>query len=120
MQEAIAAAHRRNVRLVLVTSPVLWDDVMTKLSVKQLRCAQYSQGTAQPDKPLVANTLAAIEWFHLAMFAASRGTDAEIIDLSLVCDGREELFFDDIHLNPAGCRIAAQYIAEHFWWRRTL
>lgn len=63
---------------------------------------------------MVANTLAAIERFHLAMFAASRGTDAEIIDLSLVCDGREELFFDDIHLNPAGCRIAAQYIAEHF------
>lgn len=114
VQEVIATAHRRNVRLVLVTSPVLWDDVMTKLSVKQLRYAQYGQGSTQPDKPLVADALAAIERFHLAMFAASRGTDAEIVDLSLVCDGREELFFDDIHLNPAGCRIAAQHIAEHF------
>jgi lysophospholipase L1-like esterase len=113
LEEAIAVARDRQVRLVLATSPVLWDDVMTPLAVKQLRYAYYREAQPTPPKPLALEALAAIERYHLELLEVGRSTASEVVDLALTCNGREELFLDDIHLNPAGCAVVAEELAAH-------
>jgi lysophospholipase L1-like esterase len=115
IRQIAQAAQRRNVRLIFVTQPVLWDEYLTRQGNDALllgRVAPPREWDFLSPGPLRD----AMDRYNDTLVAVARELDCECVDAALRMDGQEQYFYDDYHLSEAGsaelARILAAWIAE--------
>ncbi|MBX7167571.1 MAG: SGNH/GDSL hydrolase family protein [Pirellulales bacterium] len=107
----VAAKHRKP-RLFLVTQPYLWDQQLTPQGVKRLLWAR-AVPTPRPWEFLNSRDLRRVaDAFNAEVVRAAREQGCELVDGAAAINGHERCFYDDFHLNDAGCVALVQTLAE--------
>ncbi|MGE0538276.1 MAG: SGNH/GDSL hydrolase family protein [Pirellulales bacterium] len=112
LREIVSAARRRGKRLILVTQPVLWDDFLNPAALQQMHIARdyvnpRGSGTLTP-----AECLEVMDRFNAVMLRVAEETGTEIVDAAVAMNGVEKYFYDDFHLNEAGCQALGNLVAS--------
>lgn len=109
--------RQQNRRLVFVTQPVLWDDLLPSLGTRRLHLMRsyLEPGAAelQPPKLDQIAALALSDHFNQRLTKACRELDVECFDAARRMNGRTHYFYDDLHLNDAGCKELARLLTEY-------
>ena len=113
LRALVEAARQREVRLVFVTQPVLWDDFLTTFGSKRLWLARVEPMMREWEFLNAPALRATIDRYNNAMQGVGDEMGVEVIDASAELSGREFLFYDDYHLNLAGCREMARVVGEY-------
>ena len=117
LRRAIAAARQRELRLILVTHPVLWDYFLTTQGSKRLWLARVNPYPRDWDFLNAADLVDVMQRYNDALISVAQEENVEYIDAASAMNGNELLFYDDFHFNQRGCEvfadIVAQYLSEH-------
>ncbi len=117
VRQVAHVVRRENRRLIYVTQPVLWDDLLPSLGTRRLHLMRntFEAGAAdkQPPKFDQVTALAMSDHFNKRLTDACRELDIECVDAARRMNGRTHFFYDDLHLNDAGCAELARLLAEH-------
>lgn len=112
VRELVAAAKRRNVRLVLVTQPVLWDDFLSTLGLRRLRWARAYPYPREWEQLEAGALRILMDKYNERLRATATDTGTEIVDAAPKMTAIEMHFYDDFHLNETGCRTLGELLAE--------
>ncbi|MBX7169150.1 MAG: SGNH/GDSL hydrolase family protein [Pirellulales bacterium] len=114
LEEICEVARRRKLRLVLVTQPTLWTDYLTPAAQQRLNLARVVP-MRRPWSFLDAVPLAdAFERYNEATLEVAQQQRIQACDAALALSGQEALFYDDYHLNEAGCAALGRVLADWF------
>ena len=108
------AARSRQVRLVCVTEPVLWDDFLGGEACKRMWLARTEPAPRSWEVLRPGKLREAIDLYNLALLEVCRRENVEVVDAASVLSGMEAYFYDDYHLNEQGCAMLGTLLAEHF------
>lgn len=106
----IDTCARRNLRIVFVTSPTLWDDNHSTRADAALRYARQLPMPRQWKIMSPAECRRFMDRMNIALLEVCRERDVPCVDITEL-SGREALFSDDIHLSEKGCVEVARLIA---------
>ncbi len=117
VRQVAHVVRRKNRRLIYITQPVLWDDLLQSLGTRRLHLMRNTleAGAAdkQPPKFDQVSALAMSDHFNKRLTDACRELNIECVDAARRMNGRTHFFYDDLHLNDAGCAELARLLAEH-------
>jgi lysophospholipase L1-like esterase len=108
LKPLIETAKNKGIEVILVKQPLnlLPDSIRRKDSRKQLEKV-YAKTTDEFKRRIILHHYYACQAEELA-----EENNLLFVDSIPVLEGREELFFDQIHLNPEGARLLAQLVAK--------
>jgi lysophospholipase L1-like esterase len=116
VRQLVELARRRGVRIVFVTQPVLWDDLLPGLGARRLRLMRsYFEAGADELSPPKMDQVVALsisDHFNKRLTQTCRELEVECFDAALRMNGRTPYFYDDMHLNDAGCAELARLLAD--------
>lgn len=107
----IAAANEQGVRIVFIGQPSLWSEFLTPLGVSRLRWALDPTSPRDWEALQATNLQAALERYNRVTAEVCQQEGVEFIDTAAM-NGREQYFYDDFHLNEAGCRRLAESVGN--------
>lgn len=107
-------ARSRNIRVVLVSQPVLWDDFLTELGNRRLLLARVYPYAREWEFITPGNCRRAIGLYNETLRQVAEKTGADFVDPAKSIAGIEMYYYDDIHLNERGCQQFAHILAEWF------
>ncbi len=113
LEALIAAANRRDVRLVLLTQPVLWDPFLTDMGLQRLWLTRVRPYPREWDFLNPADVRAAFDRYNGTLLEVADRSDVEVVDVTTDLSGWEAFFYDDFHLNVMGCEKVAAQVAEY-------
>lgn len=97
------------VRPVFVCQPTMWREGLSKQALASMWLGMTADGSFLS----VERLREGIDRFNHALRDTCRAYGVECVDTSSM-DGREDLYYDDVHLNEAGARVMADLVAKHF------
>jgi len=109
LQKIVAACRAKNVRLLFVTQPVLWDESLSAQGVDLLWLGWGRDGSFYDQVALREG----IEQFNAQLEQVANATGTPVVDLAAM-DGQLNYFYDDCHFNEAGSAYVAQQVADWF------
>lgn len=112
LRQLVAAADARHVRLVLVTQPVLWDDFLSATALRRLRWARVYPYPRPWDKLKPGPLRAWADRYNERLRQVAQACGVPCVDAASGMNGVEMYFYDDFHLNEAGCQALGQRLAE--------
>lgn len=112
LRQLIAAAEARHVRLVLVTQPVLWDDFLSATALRRMRWARVYPYPRPWDQLKPGPLRAWINRYNERLLRMAQECGVPCVDAASGMNGVEMYFYDDFHLNEAGCQGLGQRLAE--------
>ncbi len=107
----IRTARAQDIRLILTTQPVIWND---HLSPEAEQLLWYGMTPPPEHSRYTPAALArAMDQFNERLLAVCRTTDTECIDLAAAINGDERYFYDDVHFNELGAQTVAKLLVEY-------
>lgn len=114
LRRLIDAARKRGVRVVLVTQPTLWDDLLSPQAVKRLHVARVVPYPREWDLLVPYELANLMRRYNQTLQQVCLETGAEYVDAATPMAGQEQYFHDDLHLNEKGCDHFAEILARFF------
>ena len=114
LSKLCAAARRRQVRLICVTEPVLWDDFLGDEACQRFWLARTEPTPRSWEVLRPGKLREAIDRYNLALLEVCRREQIEVVDAASALSGIEAYFYDDYHLNEQGCAVLGNLLAEYF------
>lgn len=112
LEEIVDVARQRNLRLVFVTHPVLWDDFLHELALPYLRYARVLPEPRPWSAMKPSSCRRFMDRFNMEMIDVAHRTNTQVIDVAPM-SGDRYLFIDDVHLSDPGCDRLASLLADH-------
>jgi len=112
IHEMIATAKQRGIRIAFVSQTCLWDEFLSPLGTSRLRWAREPTSPRQWKALEAAKLREALERYNRVVADTCEDEGVEFIDSSSM-NGVEKFFYDDFHLNEAGCRRLAEIVGEY-------
>ncbi|MFO0946550.1 MAG: SGNH/GDSL hydrolase family protein [Planctomycetota bacterium] len=113
LRQLIHAAKQRGVRVVLVTEPSLWDDLLSPQAVKRLHVSRVVPYPRDWDLLVPYQLADLMHRYNQTLQRICLETGAEHVDAATPMDGQEPYFYDDLHLNEKGCEQLATILADY-------
>lgn len=113
LERLVNAAHARRIRLILVTQPVMWDELLSPRAQRHLRLARLVP-YPRPWELLSAARLAPLmRQFHDVVRSVAAERKVALYDAALDLSGQEKLFYDDYHLGEAGAEKLSRELSDY-------
>ena len=113
LRTAIHLARQQNVRLILVTQPVVWHEEISPQMIDLLWFGHRGELENPNGRYAIPDLLWAITQFNQTLLDVCGRTQTECVDLAFVMNGHEPYFYDDVHFNEAGARAVADHLANY-------
>lgn len=112
IESLIASARQRGVQLILVTQPVLWDELLSPMGKRRLHIARvfpYPRDWSEINPTALRED---IDRLNAVVRDVSRRDRIVLVDAAADMNGIETLFISDELLSVAGARRLAELIAQ--------
>ena len=114
IEEICDAAKQRDVRLVLVTQPALWDDFLSEQGNRRLNIARVHPLVREWEYLKAANLAETMDRYNEKLVEVAEKTETELYDAAFDMSGVVKYFYDDYHFNESGCSKFAELLADWF------
>ncbi len=112
--EMATAARERGVRIVFVTHPALWADFLTHSGYRRLVLGRAVPYPREWDLLSADRLRAILDRYNDRLATTCRSHQIELVDAAAELSGHERYFYDDFHLNEAGCRALGLLLTRWF------
>jgi lysophospholipase L1-like esterase len=108
-------AKSKNIRLVMVTQPVLWHADMTAEEKESLMCGFFAPASAATNRMhyTTAALTAGMRLYNERLMQVCRELRIECIDLAAALPQNLQVFYDDCHFTEFGAELVAGVVAEY-------
>lgn len=107
----IKAIKDRGVPCLLVTQPALWSDSLSAAAKRRLLVARIFPAGREWDLLAPEKLHPVLDKWNATLARVAERENVPVVDAARELNGREEFFFDDFHLNDAGCAALAELVA---------